>query len=278
MPGRLVTFAGSAVAVEAEGERATAVVDFLYRHLPGNGPFPPHRTFRLLAEGPAGPFRLYRDDQPVHTDDSAATIAELLLSQTGYHLADRSQGGLLFHAAGLAREDRGLILPGTMHSGKTTLTAWLLAAGLAYLSDELVFVPTGSTAFQAFARPLNLKPLARPIWRGLAPAAGDREELILSGRNGDLVRPELFTSAPVREQAGLRLIIFPRFQPDGTLKLEPLSRGQAALALMECLVNARNLSDHGLAEAARLAGLAPAYRLSYGSFEQLGDSIDRLWP
>ena len=62
-------------------------------------------------------------------------------------------------------------------------------------------------------------------------------------------------------------------KPDGEFAFEPLSGAQAGLALMECLVNARNLPGHGLAEAARLARNAPAFRLRYSHFEQIGDRI-----
>jgi len=59
----------------------------------------------------------------------------------------------LFHAAALAWQGRGLLLPGKISAGKTTLTAWLLSRGLDYLTDELVFIPQGTVAVRGLARP-----------------------------------------------------------------------------------------------------------------------------
>ena len=42
------------------------------------------------------------------------------------------------------------------------------------------------------------------------------------------------------------------------------------------LVNARNLPDHGLSEVARLAQVAPAYRMSYADFGQIGERLEAL--
>jgi len=71
-------------------------------------------------------------------------------------------------------------------------------------------------------------------------------------------------------------MIFPRYQPDVEFALRPISKAQAGLALMECLINARNLPGHGLSEIARLAQVAPAYKLSYANFDQIGERIEAL--
>ncbi len=45
---------------------------------------------------------------------------------------------------------------------------------------------------------------------------------------------------------------------------------------MKCLANDRNLSDHGLSEAVRLASLAPAYSLYYSELGEAGHTIIKL--
>jgi hypothetical protein len=71
------------------------------------------------------------------------------------------------------------------------------------------------------------------------------------------------------------LILFPHYQPGASLNWRPLTKAQAGLHLMECLVNARNLPDHGFAEVARMAKMAPAYRLEYSRFDQLWPLLDQ---
>jgi hypothetical protein len=274
MPKRLLTFAGSAVLVEYKGAQPEKIIEFLYGDIAGEGKIAPHLTFRLV-ENAAGQLRLTQDDALLYEGDSGAAAADLLLGKSCYHLADRSEGGLLFHAGGLCRQGQGLLLPGTMGAGKTTLTAWLLSRGFDYLTDELVFVPQGTHTMQPFPRPLNLKRPARPLFEPQL----DFEKLnsqILSATTTDLIPPTLFNPHTALSEPPLGLIIFPHYQPKSEIELRQLSGAQAGLALMQCLINARNLPGHGFPEITRLARSVPAYKMTYANFAQVEPYIDPL--
>lgn len=294
---RLISFAGSAVAVEYQGRRAEAIVDYVFRYVGTAGGQVPHQTLCLVSDDVGGKLWLCEsdDDDPRRTT-SDGWMAEYLLGRTCYHLADQSRGGLLFHAAGLSWGELGVILPGRIGAGKTTLAAWLLTQGFRYLTDELVFVPQGDDTFQALIRPLNVKPVARPLLRGLFHTVGYdhagsvhsgrptrsgqprplKDSLILSGPTGDLVSPELLSPHRPLSEAGIRLIVFPHYRPDCRLDVTRLSKARAGLALMECLINARNLPQYGFEEVVRLARAVPAYRLTYSDFAQLRDVFSEI--
>lgn len=258
MTTHLVSFAHSAIAIAYHGDLPAQVVDFLYGHLPAvpNGP-PPALTYHLHSDGP-DLLILRRGETLLYRGPSAAAAAELLLGDSGQALAASSRDGLLFHAAGLAGPGCGLLLPGPTGCGKSTLAAWLNHQGLAYLSDELVFVAFGSTMLQGFTRPLHLKPPARSV----LPAGLETPRF--STPYGHLVAP-----AGVLNSAPLTHLIFPTYQPGGSFSLRPLSPARAGLGLMQGLLNARNLPGHGFAEVSRLVRQVPAYHLGYGHFEQL---------
>src|SRR5204863_2326499 len=55
-----------------------------------------------------------------------------------------------------------------------------------------------------------------------------------------------------------------------------LSAAQSGLRLMECNLNARNLSDHGFAAITQFARNVPAVALRYSSYDQLGGVVDLL--
>lgn len=273
---RRICFAGSAVEVEYHGERAAHVVDFLYRHMPTCDDLAPQASFLLEQSGER--LALYRDDRKVLETDSDSVMAEFLLGETGVNLATSSRGGLLFHAGALTWDGKGLLLPGSIGAGKTTLTAWLAltgAGGLEYLSDEMAFVPDGAESMQTYTRPLNVKAPARDALRPFFDFEADADR-VLGHEGGCLVPPELVSFSGPRAETPVSLVVFPRYVTGAELALEPLSKARAGLALMECLVNARNLPDHGFAEIARLARLAPAYRLRYSRFEQLEGRIEDL--
>jgi hypothetical protein len=275
MPTRLINFAGSTLAIEYAGAQAAYIVEFLYRHVPYAGAAAPHVTYRLLSGGESGGMVLYRGERLLYDGRSAADVANLLLGDSCHELADQSRGGLLFHAAALARRGKGLILPGTIGAGKSTLAAWLLARGFDYLTDELVFVAPGSGRFQAFARPLNLKPPARVILQRKFDFEGQSGQ-VFSGSQFDLVPPTFINPRSQVSEPDLGLILFPRYLPESAFDLRRLSRAQAGLELMQCLVNARNLPDYGFSEITRLARTAAAYQMCYAGFDQIGEMVETL--
>jgi hypothetical protein len=275
METRLITYAGNTLAIEYSGDLLARIVDFLYQHIPAEEDTPPRLTYRLLSEEGTERLALYRDDTVLYSGESEAVLAELLLSDTCHHLAAHSRGGLLFHAAGLAWGDQGLLLPGGIGGGKSTLAAWLVTKGWDYLTDELVFVPEGTEAMQTFTRPLNLKNPARAVLQDQFDFKTNAP-YILSGPHSFLVPPTLLKPANRLSQPPLSLILFPHYLPDGDFLLRPLSKAQAGLELMQCLVNARNLPEHGFPEVARLARRVPAHKMSYAHFDQLGECVERV--
>lgn len=275
MERRVISFAGSAIAIQYSGSRIARVIEFLYQHVPPPDDVVPHLTYRAVVRGEMGRIALYRGDCLIHLGDSDGALAELLLGETCRHLAEQSQGGLLFHAAGLAWRDKGLMLPGTMAAGKSTLAAWLLTRGFDYLTDELVFVPHDADTMRTFTRPLGLKRSSRPVLQSQLDFQKQSAH-ILSSPDCDLICPTVLNPANTPSEPVLRLIIFPRYLPGSDFSLRLLSGAQAGLALMECLVNARNLAEHGFPEIARLARIAPAYRMTYASFDQIGDRVEDL--
>lgn len=276
MTVRYITFAGSTLAVEDNGDRAARIIELLYQYVPAGEARLAQTTYRLSSDRPAaGELQLHRDKVLLYRGAAEGTAAELLLSDTCYQLAAQSRAGLLFHAAGLAWREYGLLLPGASGAGKSTLTAWLALNDFNYLTDELVFVPWGSNHLVPFPRPLHLKRPARTAIEDSFDFTGHAQR-ILSSSYADLISPCLlrpdnrFTCPP------LRLIIFPRYQAGSQFSLTPLSKARAGLKLMQTLINAPNLPHQGFSKVTRLARQAPAYTMRYGSFEQIGQHVEAL--
>jgi len=57
--------------------------------------------------------------------------------------------------------------------------------------------------------------------------------------------------------SSLSLIIFPQYLPGGDFTTRSLSKAETGLELMQCLINARNLPEHGFPEVVRLAKRVP---------------------
>ena len=273
---RVIAFAGSLVAIDYDGIPAAAIIDFLFEAAP---PLEvqldrePQVTLSLQASAETAELILYRDNLLLYRGNSPASCAELLLGETCHGLAFHSSGGLVFHAAALARQEHGVLLPGNSGSGKTTLAAWLTIHGFDYLTDELVWVPQDSSKLHSFTRPLNFKLAARSLWRSWQQASSPG---VWSGPQGDLIAPTVFNSTNRVSTPQIDLIIFPSYAPNATFTLQQLPPAQAGLKLMQCLVNARNVPEYGLRTVAQLARQTPAYLLNYAGFEQLDTHLQAL--
>ena len=198
-----------------------------------------------------------------------------LLGRICHGLADQSGPGVLFHAGAVAWGGRRIVIPGGVGRGKSTLTAWLALHGGRYLSDELVYWPSAQEPFAALARPLNLRWAG---WQALLPGLTDEKQEEILARSlhqsgeGVLVLPPPWP-AETSADGDPSLLLFPHFQPKAPLTLTRLSPARAGKALMESLVNGRNLPDHGFGMAVKLAAHIPAWRLTYGDFDQLDDAF-----
>lgn len=272
---RLVSFAGTTLAIDYADAPIADLLEFLYRHIPESAAAQPDAVYRIVADAQTRQATLRRDGARIYQGAPDAMLAEQLLGDTCHEFAARCHAGLLFHAAGVAWRGEALLLPGAIGAGKTTLAGWLLTQGLHYLSDELMFAPTGSTHIQGFPRPLHLKARSDGTFPLALPTAP--HDVQRAGSTALIAPTQLNPVAPVSNSLPLHLIIFPRYTPGSDVQMQPLSPAQAGLRLMECLVNARNLPDHGLADVVRLAQHAPAYQLHYADFSQIAGLIPRLW-
>lgn len=270
-----ISYAGSTIAIEYLGERAARIVEFVYRYAPTDSSAPPRVVYRIVAPRSFAPLMLWRNGITLCQSDSDAILADTLMGDSCHTLAMYSHGGLLFHAAALMWQGYCLVLPGTIGAGKSTLAAWLVARGFAYLTDELVFVPWGTDIIQAFTRPLNLK---HPSCKALQPYFDIRalSESVWSTPFNNLIAPARLGTPTEKVEPTPDMVIFPHYQADGVFSLRPLSKAEAGLELMQCLVNARNLPGHGFSEITRLARTLPAYSLHYTHFEEIGPQIERL--
>ncbi|MFM7175624.1 MAG: hypothetical protein ACKO4U_21650, partial [Caldilinea sp.] len=159
MQTQTLTFGGSTVTLDSEGTHADRLVQQLLANIAPDRSAPDRDsswTLRLVSQQ-GGPVHLFSGACTATLQPLGETTAEQVLGHLCYRLAAGSQGGVLFHAAGLCHAGQGWLLPGKMGAGKTTLAAWLVASHYTYLSDELVFVANGSLQLQGFSRPLNLR-------------------------------------------------------------------------------------------------------------------------
>jgi hypothetical protein len=277
MERRILAFAGSVVAIEYEGPVAAGVIDFLFGAMPEpeNPPGESLATYRLSRGN--GPDRLIlrRDGIQIYEGNREGFAADLLLARSSSDLAEKSTGGLLFHAAALELNGGMLLAPAGTGGGKSTFTLWLTTRGYGYLTDEAVYVPEGSDVACPFIRPLSLKRPSRSVLEASFDFTGNADQVLPSSES-DLIRPSALTRASGKTGLPVRHIIFPRYRPEASFAWEPLTPARTGQELMQCLVNARNLPGHGFSEVVRLAKGSKGYRATYSHLDQIAGKIDEV--
>ncbi len=270
MKSRLVCFANSAVSIECADELSASLVDFLFGTVPAKGSADPHIHYSLEYDSTADSYHLDSDHAHDKKIAPRGRMAHHLMERVTYHLADRSSGGMVLHAACLEKDGAALLLPANSGAGKSSLTVWLALHGWHYLTDELAFLPESSSQIQGFTRPVHLKGNTVDLFptlnlQGALPIRPDFPD-----HNAWLVPPATLNrqgqDPPTQPITSLQTIIFPRYSAQSENEFTLLTPADAAIRLTASLINARNLTDNGFPQMLLLARETQAYACIYNQF------------
>lgn len=135
------------------------------------------------------------------------------------------------HASCVSKDNKGILIPGRVGSGKSTIAISLVRNNFKFLSDEYSLLRKKHSKIEALAFPLKV---------GLKDASiGLFPELIFllkdSSQNGQKKRffvEEVFPSCVIN-QCEPTILVFPQYKESGKTEVEPLSKKKALMHLME---------------------------------------------
>ena len=179
---------------------------------------------------------------------------------------------VFLHAGAVAWNGRGLLLPATSGGGKTTLVAGLIAAGFAYLSDEVAALDPTTSQLLPFPKSLCIKEGAR---RALAPLYPQLTESVPRRRFGG--EPVWYLSPPEgawpSRPIPARYVVLPRYQAGARTTLAPIAR---TAALPDLLGQSFNLRAHGGAGVGSIVALLRATACFSLTIGDLGAAVEQL--
>ena len=215
-----------------------------------------------------GRYAVLLDGYEVSSPASPARTLSFLMSHINREAIGSSAQLVLVHAAAAALGGESVLLPGPAETGKSTLVAGLVRAGLQYVTDEAVAVDPHTGSVLAYPKPITIDAGA---WSALA----DLEPHAEAG-----VRPFLSTQwhvpaasisdATIAMTSRARLIVFPRFDPSSPTTLTPLSRAEALGALVECCFTSPMSGRQQLDTLADVVRGCDCYRLQ---LDELGAAV-----
>jgi hypothetical protein len=189
--------------------------------------------WRPASGRPAARFELARDGT-IALDGLVVERGGSLLrlgSLVRHHLAQQAPGHVFIHAGVVRLGGTTIVIPGSSHSGKTTLVAELVQAGATYYSDE--YAPVDAAGLiHPYAKPLSVR---------------------AAGRNGmgDLVPVPVGRTGKEPSRAGL--IVLTSYEPGARWRPRSLTPGEGALGLLEHTLPARARPGEALDVVSRLA-------------------------
>ena len=222
------------------------------------------RVYSLLVGGPAQQAQqaqqanvrrynlLYADAGRLARSMDLDDVLARLEGDLRIYIAERARQRLFVHAGVVGWRGRAILIPGTSHSGKTSLVAALLRAGATYYSDDYAVLDARGRV-HPFLVPLSLRD-------GPNGEVRKRQAEALGGSSGVAPLP-------------VGLVVITKYQPGAHWQSRPLSQGQAMLALLSHTVPARRRPRSALATLRKVVASAAVVKGVRGEAEQMCDAL-----
>ncbi len=249
------------------------------------------RRLVALCEPAAGRARLGLRQLPEAGSEDAWYLSHPLFTVPLAEILKR-RGLYMLHAAGVARDGRALLLPGTSGAGKSTLAVALVRAGLDLLGDDTLFLARGPEGLRgdrnggdlrnhqngggdlrllAFPDEIDLTPQSVGLLPGVAPLLSSRpgwqKSQLAAGR---------LEGCRIAWETRPAVLVFPRVAAGGTeSRLTEIDPFEALLELApNVLLTEPRSSQAHLDALGELAQASRCYRLETG--RDLGAAAARL--
>ena len=219
-------------------------------------------AFGAIEDSGAPNYLLYCDDLMLDNHRRPAVPFATLLWHINRSVVRCSQDRLLIHASAVARGDTGLLFPAAMESGKTTLAAGLVRAGLAYITDETVAIDPGTRLVEPFPRALSVDPGSWGVLADLRPEVPP--ELAVYVGDQWQIPPLSIRRDAVAGATTPRFVITPSYRAGARSELQPMSRADAVRVLAEHSFNFQRYGGTGLSLLADIVRRSECYRLEVG--------------
>jgi HprK-related kinase A len=184
---------------------------------------------------------------------------------------------LILHSAVVEKEGRGVILPATPGSGKSTLCAGLVGRGWRLLSDEFGVIRHSDNMLLPIPRAAPLKNESIDIIRNYAPglSLGPVFERTRKGTVAHM-RPPVESLQRQDEAVKARWVIFPRFAAGESTMLQPQHRAVGLTKLVNNSFNYPVTMQAGFLSLTQLVNQVDCYDLPNGSLAESVDAIEGL--
>lgn len=228
---------------------------------------PARLLYSAVSPTADGQHVLYVDGEEEVSATSLPQLCRGILSHVNQEVIADAPDHVLIHGSAAEQAGRAVLFPAPMESGKTTMVAGLVRAGLRYLTDEAVAVAVApeEPVVHAYPKWLALDPGSWALFPELRPAPGDgAADCVEQQWHVDPRRLRPDAVAPAGAPA---FVIALRFAEGARSRLEPITRAEGLEVLVENAFNLQRHGERGFQALAEVARRSACYRLTTGELE-----------
>ena len=236
------------------------------------GPF----TWYSIVHGLPGdaPHALYvNEDRMVHGPD-ASDVVSYLIWHINRQAIRSSHDRVLLHAAAASLEGFGVLLPGAMESGKTTLVAGLTMSGFQYLTDEAAAIDPETLSLHPYPKPLSVDPGSWTVLADLAPRL-DGSTAAYFDKQWQVPPTAIYPEA-VSGPVQATVVVFPNYERGADTDVAPMPKSEALLVMLEQTFQFHAAGPRNLEVLARLLEDVTCYRMISGDLDEACQAVTHL--
>ena len=263
------------IMVESNDQNLLKRLHTCLSHLEDNLTGPITGTVRLCKDDTG--YSLYKNSEKIHSPGSENDLIVQALWEI-IEIGCRLPGRLMtVHGGAVAKDDTCCILAGAGGSGKTTLTAGLVASGFMLVADDVIPVASGNGQLAPVPMSMCIK---KGSWTVLDYLYPEANQFPVYQRFGKTVRFYPPPSAAVPDTTCRFLanaVLFPSYSPSGTPQITPMAPDE----ILEKLVQTRSIIDSWTPEklkgvSAWVSGLK-GYRVAYPDLHSAMNLVQQLF-
>lgn len=223
---------------------SSPIVDRMYSIIAGDDA--PKRNIRRFN-------LVYANAEKIARTPELAQAIDAFESDLQLYVAEIAPRRVFVHAGVVGWRGQAIVIPGRSFSGKSTLTAELVKAGMTYYSDEYAVLDSQGRVHH-YARPLSIR------------------------ENGHLEKPKKYKVETLGGRPGSKplpvgLVVVSKYKPGAKWRPRQLSAGEGALALLANTVSARREPQTTLATLQKVVSRALVVQGRRGEAQQVIDYV-----
>jgi hypothetical protein len=212
-------------------------------------------------------WRLTFDGDLVAESDSVDYCIAMLMWHINQQAVASRPDLLMVHASVAEWRGHAILLPASEESGKTTLVAGLVRAGMGYLTDEAAALDLDGDVVHPYPKPLTIE---QGSWLPLADLAPPAPNCLPQQW---LVDPNGIRADAVAAPSPVGLVVSPRYEPGAPTTVTPLRKSETIALVVQNSFNFAPFGRRGLEALAEIAKRCDGHQLVSGDLASAVDAV-----